>query len=254
MTALLRRGMANLRLAWRLLVMFLHMFVGVGLCVAALPRDPSVVRTPRQMRIIQWWTRRAARILGLRVRTQGAPPDSVVCLIANHPSWLDILAIGGLHPVRFLSKAEVADWPIFGYLAERGGTLFIRRGMGAKMAAQHIKTRLAAGENVVLFPEGSSAHADPAVRRFHPRLLGAAIEAGTPVLPAAIAYRNNGGFINEVLQGDTSFVAHACAIMRQPRTTAIVHFGEPLRMDDKDLLAKTAHNWVRETTHSIYEA
>ncbi|EDN68558.1 Phospholipid/glycerol acyltransferase [Beggiatoa sp. PS] len=90
----------------------------------------------------------------------------------------------------FLSKQEIQNWPILGWLVERVGTLFIRRGeFGAsKQVSNVISEALRKNSNVLFFPEGTSTDGTN-VRRFHARLFQAAIDTGVLVQPIALRYR-----------------------------------------------------------------
>ena len=77
------------------------------------------------------WVRRflggVARLLGLRIRVEGAPLATHALHVANHISWLDILALGGTTAPRFIAKSEIAGWGLVGWLAAIGGAVFVSR-------------------------------------------------------------------------------------------------------------------------------
>ena len=104
------------------------------------------------------WHRTAARIAGLDVRLHGTPvTDRAVLYVANHASYFDIVALGATLPCAFVSKAEVDDWPVFGWLARQQRTVFIER--NARKASEHlaaVRERLEQGDHLVVFPEGTS--------------------------------------------------------------------------------------------------
>jgi 1-acyl-sn-glycerol-3-phosphate acyltransferase len=112
--------------------------------------------------------------------------------VANHVSWCDIPLLGMLRPLSFLAKAEVARWPVLGWLARQAGTLFIRRGAGdAAQINRQLADHLQQGGHLLIFPEGTSTDGS-GVRTFHPRLFACAIEAGCAVQPVAIRYLRDG--------------------------------------------------------------
>lgn len=99
------------------------------------------------------------RILGFRVVTRGAGPTTVkpVLYVSNHASYLDILILGSVLDGCFVAKAEVAGWPGFGFLARVAQTVFIDRKRGATVRERdQLSTRLANGDSLILFPEGTS--------------------------------------------------------------------------------------------------
>ncbi|MGM0772162.1 MAG: lysophospholipid acyltransferase family protein [Pseudomonadota bacterium] len=159
----------------------------------------------------------ASRCLGFRVSTQGTFSDRPVLYVSNHISWSDIPVLGGMVPLRFLSKAEVGRWPVIGWLAKQAGTLFIQRGSGkAGQARAEISGTLLRGQSVLVFPEGTTT-AGVTVLPFHSRLLHAAVDAGADIQPISIAYLRNGHpdhlapFI-----GDDEFQLHLARMLRQP--------------------------------------
>lgn len=101
----------------------------------------------------------ATKIIGLRLDVHGARPSQGPGLIvANHISWIDIIAIGSLVPCHFIAKSDVARWPVFGQLAKLTGVLFLdreRRTVTAPFRSL-MENNFAQGVTLVLFPEGTS--------------------------------------------------------------------------------------------------
>ena len=120
LTALIRTA----RALWRLLRTLLH--VGHGMAVVAL-QWRWLDEAGRHARI-QWWAAKLLRGRGLRLQLEGQVHGGATLLVANHVSWLDILAIHAVCPqARFVSKADVRHWPLLGWLVASVGTLFIER-------------------------------------------------------------------------------------------------------------------------------
>jgi len=181
----------TIRVIWRGGLLTFHLSLGIFL-------TPFVTRQDEQgywrvnHRIASWWHGRVARILGIRITTSGSPPQSPAMVVANHISWLDVILLGHLLPTCFLSKAEVRQWPLIGWLAMRAGTLFIRRGGGeAGSVSETIGKHLQHEGMLTLFPEGTTTDGRR-VRPFFSRLFAAAIETGSPVAPVAIRYLADG--------------------------------------------------------------
>lgn len=181
--------MRYFRITYRLLLLAIHVAVGLIIIATLLRHGEKRSPNARERDVIIWWQRRAARILGLRVRVLGIPPEQPVLMVSNHISWLDIPVLGSLVPVSFVSKIEIRRWPLLGVLAGRSGTLFIARGgrNAANRAAEQIAFRLRRGDSVAVFPEGTTTEGD-SVRRFHPRLFGGATHAEADIQPVAIRY------------------------------------------------------------------
>ncbi|MGE5514214.1 MAG: lysophospholipid acyltransferase family protein [Bacteroidota bacterium] len=135
------------------------------------------------------------RLLGFRVVVRGAAiaPDRPVLFVSNHTSYLDILILGSVLDANFVAKAEVSGWPGFGYLARIAKTVFIERSRGATgRERDQLGTRLAQGDSLILFPEGTSNDGNR-VLPFKSAFFAVAqhnTAAGTPlpVQPVSVAY------------------------------------------------------------------
>ena len=110
-------------------------------------------------------------------------------LVANHISWIDIYVINAALPAAFVSKAEVRQWPLIGWLAARHDTIFLQRGSRghARVINAEVAERLACGQHVAVFPEGTTTDGRRLLH-FHAALIQPALAAGRPVLPVAISY------------------------------------------------------------------
>lgn len=134
----------------------------------------------------------AARCAGIRVRLTGLPLRSHVLFVANHVSWLDILLIAGATGSAFVSKDDVARWPIVGWLARLNNTIFVARSnrRDARGQVDALRAALVTGQSVTLFPEGTTEGAGE-VLAFRASLLAAAADPPLPglkVQPVAIDY------------------------------------------------------------------
>ncbi|HKJ73621.1 MAG TPA: lysophospholipid acyltransferase family protein [Alphaproteobacteria bacterium] len=145
-------------------------------------------------RPIAWlWHAATLRIVGLKLRVVGEPRRRGTTLfVANHVSYLDILALGRRLDGLFIAKSEIADWPGIGGLARLGGTIFIRREMEAvREQCEQLTAVLNSGNDVILFPEGTSGLGD-GVLPFKTSLFEVSYmvrpETDLMVQPVAIAY------------------------------------------------------------------
>lgn len=183
--------MIALRVTRRILLLTVHVMLGVVLTPIVLKRHPdgSLRTNPT---VTSWWHNRLADILGVRVTVAGQRPAAPSLLVSNHVSWLDIIILGGLTHTDFLSKYEVRRWPVIGWLADRSGTLFIRRGSGdTRRVNDEIAERLRNDGLMTLFPEGTTTDGS-SVRPFFSRLFAAALDSGTAVVPVALRYHVDG--------------------------------------------------------------
>lgn len=138
-------------------------------------------------------------VLGVRVVRRGPAPRPGSLLVANHVSWLDILALVALggqsrpaaenQPPKLVAKREVGRWPAIGRLAAATGTVFVDRGRPRSLPATvaEVAAALRAGRSVAVFPEGTT-FCGVTRGRFRPAMFQAAIDAGAPVVPVAITY------------------------------------------------------------------
>ncbi len=218
---------------------------GIYLGGYALRRD-RIRRAAFRSRMIQRWARTSLWVLGARIRESGPPPESSL-VVSNHLSYLDILVLGSRFPSLFVSKAEVARWPVMGLLARTSGTIFVDRDRKRDLpkVASQIAGELEAGSSVVLFPEGtSSGGAD--LLPFRPSLLAPAAQTGRPVRYASLRYQAPPGHppASQCLcwWGDMAFGGHFWALLRLPYFDADVRFGaEPVGGTDRKVLAD--HLW-----------
>ncbi|THG74742.1 1-acyl-sn-glycerol-3-phosphate acyltransferase, partial [Pseudomonas sp. A-1] len=182
--------MRRLRLYARLLRLFAVLAEGalLGAWVGLRERLGGAPMALRQ-RLTWRFMRRLQAALPFSVQVRGRLPDTPVLWLANHVSWVDIAVLGALRPLSFLAKAEVAAWPLAGWLARQAGTLFIRRGGGDSLdLGRQLAGHLQHGRHLAIFPEGTSSDGS-GVLRFHPRLLAAAVDSGAAVQPVALRYR-----------------------------------------------------------------
>ena len=179
--------------ALKLVRMASHLLVG---SLTILLLFPHLDRHERGHRVTRW-AARFLRVLGIRSEVIGRPPPvggGGVLLAANHVSWLDIHLLHSLLPARFISKAEVRNWPLFGWLAEGIGTVFLVREKKAdamrvnQLMAEHLR----AGDCLALFPEGTTSDGS-GLLPFFPSLFQPAVEAGAQVWPVRIRYLNADG-------------------------------------------------------------
>lgn len=142
--------------------------------------------------VYRGWARAVCRICGLRLNIIGKPDGGPGCLyVANHCSYLDIPVLRAVIDATFVSRHDVAGWPLLGPLARMTGTLFFeRRARRSGEQARDVAGQLEKGTSIILFPEGTSTDGNR-VLPFKSSLF-AAIERGQPgmrrVQPVTIAY------------------------------------------------------------------
>ncbi|NCP12986.1 MAG: 1-acyl-sn-glycerol-3-phosphate acyltransferase [Sphingomonadales bacterium] len=102
--------------------------------------------------------RYAARVCGARVEVIGTHLKRDVFFVANHISWVDILALAGASGTAFVAKAELAEAPMVGWLASLNRTVFVKREnrMGVAEQINALKEALVDNWSVTVFPEGTT--------------------------------------------------------------------------------------------------
>ena len=174
---------------------FVRIFAYLALTAILLPIQAFALKFsgPLSVRLPVFYHRRCVRLLGFRIRVHGKMHSNGPVLFAcNHTSYSDIAVLGSLLPGSFVAKAEVASWPLFGVLAKLQRTVFVdRRPTKATKQRDEMIFRLEKGDNLILFPEGTSSDGN-AVLPFKSALFSVAqiTPYGRPLLvqPVSLAY------------------------------------------------------------------
>lgn len=188
---------------------------------------------------LQWF----GEAMGLDVRIEGTPLGRDVLYVANHLSWLDILALGGATPTFFISKDDVDGWPLVGMLARIGGTIFIDRNSrrAAHGQVDQLGQALLGHHPITLFPEGTTGDGR-SLFPFRPALFASVAPPppGIAVQPVAIDY---GAAASEICwTGDEDLGPNAANVLARPgRLVCTIRFLPPLApSDDRKALAAQA--------------
>ncbi len=216
--------MRALRATWRLTRAVLHLAHGIAIVQWRFDRFEARERTAR----IQWWSAKLLRLLGLRLEVLGEEPAPLAStlIVANHVSWLDIAAIHAVMPqARFVSKADVLQWPLVGRLVAGAGTLFIERERkrDAVRVVHHMAQALADAQTVAVFPEGTVGDGSK-VMAFHANLLQAAVATQARVLPLALRFSDAQGALSQaaLYLDDTTLLKSAWRLASEPSTRITV--------------------------------
>jgi 1-acyl-sn-glycerol-3-phosphate acyltransferase len=187
------------------------------------------------------WHRGCCAIFGLEIRVHGEPALAGGTLyVANHISYLDISVLGSVLNVPFVAKSEIAGWPVVGLIGRLGDTLFIERQAGqARGQRDALAVRLAAGERLILFAEGTSSSGER-VLPFKSALFAALVPGDAPqaiqMQPVTIAYpRFRGGLgIGHGMRplyawyGDMMLLPHIWSALGLPGAEVEVRFHPPV--------------------------
>ena len=227
----------------------------LGIFRLAIYGAVTLALTPVQILILLvaprfWWAlphayhKLCCRIMGLRVRVVGTPAAARPTLfVSNHVSYLDIPVLGSTVPVAFVAKREVAQWPGYGWLAKLQRTVFVDRRRNTTLEQRDsIRRRLASGDALVLFPEGTSNDGNR-ILPFRSALLSVAEAAPADrplaIQPVSIAYTSvNGVPLGWGLRplvawyGGMELGGHLWRFSRLGRVEVVVQFHGEVRVGD----------------------
>ena len=241
-----------LRYLYRVPLLLLHVLLAVALALVVFTWTRDSVsrkgREPLPHRLIRWWSRLLLRIFGFHVHRSGSPLPDPVMFVCNHSSWLDIELLHTQRAACFVAKAEIARWPLVGWLAACGGTIFHRRGSNHSLGVvmKEMVRCLERGRSVAVFPEGGT-NDGRTLKVFHARIFQAALDADVPVQPAALRFTRGGercydaGFLP-----DENFLGNFLRLLGDPPLDVEVHFLPPVSRsgDGRRRMAESAREAI----------
>jgi lyso-ornithine lipid O-acyltransferase len=199
-----------------------------------------------------------ARLIGIRVRVIGAPVTPVggrrVVYVSNHSSWVDIPVIGGVLDGCFVAKGDVAGWPVIGTIARLGRSVFVSRTRASTGKERDaMRAKLAAGDNLILFPEGTSSDGSRVLPFRTSFFAVAEARAGEDrtelplIQPVSVVYDRLGGLPAGrasrpvfAWYGDMDIASHFWRLTQNIglRATVLLHSPlDPARFDDRKALS-----------------
>lgn len=215
----------------------------------ALPGDRDGVRD----RWVGAWAGALLAIFGVRVRSRGARSlhGRGHLVVANHRSTADILVLLRTFGGHMVSRADLAGWPLVGRAARAVGTLFVDRAdvVSGASAVRAIRTRLAEGATVIVFPEGTTFLGDE-VRPFHAGAFVAALHSDADVIPVGLAYATGSGaqFVGE------SFPAHLSRMAAANPSSVAMCVGAPIAIGQTARAARVRDEAHAEVQKLVLEA
>jgi 1-acyl-sn-glycerol-3-phosphate acyltransferase len=233
------RLVRSLRYLYRVPLLLWHLLVDlplVLLLMSPLTGRLQVGGRRLEHRLSEAWSAGLLRIFGFRLRSFGMPLPGATVFVANHVSWVDIVMLHSQRAMGLVAKHEIARWPLVGWMAQRGGTIFHRRGSTESLGGvlHEMRARLHAGHSVGVFPEGRTRDGQE-VGPFHARIFLAAVEAGVPVQPVALRYGERGDAQTMVaFQPGEHFFGNFLRLLGEPARPAEVHFLEPIAANEAE--------------------
>jgi 1-acyl-sn-glycerol-3-phosphate acyltransferase len=188
--------MRFLRYVWRLpLLLFAASFglAGVVLLMGPVGRALTLAGERGDQWGIRNYSALLLRCFGMRATRVGTPLPGAAMFVANHVSWIDITLLHSQRVVGFVAKAEIAKWPLVGWLASQAGTIYHHRGDNDSLhgVMHQMLARLQEGRAVGVFPEGRTCNGRE-LGAFHARIFQPAVLAECPVQPVALKYGAGG--------------------------------------------------------------
>jgi lyso-ornithine lipid O-acyltransferase len=212
-----------------------------------------------------WYHRQVCKLIGIRLNVEGEIAEQQgVLIIANHVSWLDIAVLSAVAPVSFVAKQEVASWPFVSWLAKLQRSVFVDRNRRNEVGdkANEILERLAGGDHIVLFAEGTSSDGNSVVP-FKTALFAAAKPAGGAKMGAKVSAQTLALTYPKIYglplcrrgrhviawYGDMDMASHAWRLLGLGPIDAHIRIGPPVPLDafpDRKALARYAEHKVRK--------
>ena len=182
-------------------------------------------------RAVRAWSGGLMWVFGFRLARIGEPLPGATLFVANHVSWVDIEMLHSQRMMGFVAKREIASWPVVGWMATLGQTIYHQRGSTDSLSGviALMVERLRQGRAVGVFPEGRTRDGRE-VGPFHARIFQAAVEANVPVQPVALRYGARGEAQTAVAFGPReNFLTNFLRLLGEPARRAEVHFLEPVQ-------------------------
>jgi 1-acyl-sn-glycerol-3-phosphate acyltransferase len=233
-----RGGVARVcRYLYRVPLLLVHLLLFLPMLLIAMLPPWGRVRVGERTfehAAVNAWSAGLMWIFGFRLHRIGTPLPGAVLFVANHVSWVDISMLHSQRMMGFVAKQEIAGWPVVGWLAARGQTIFHQRGSTESLGGvmQEMVVRLREGKAVGVFPEGRTRGGHD-VGPFHARIFQAAVETQVPIQPVALRYGWRGDAQTIVAFGPKeSFFANFLRLLGEPARRAEVHFLAPIDTHD----------------------
>jgi 1-acyl-sn-glycerol-3-phosphate acyltransferase len=217
--------------------------IGIGVIIALhlIPIIMGVVFFKKKLawtlRKRQGIARHLVRFLNIEIHRSGTPVDGNFLFISNHQSYADPIVQATSLAFMPVAKAEVANWPLVGWGARITGVLYVKRESKQSRADTRaaIRSALAAGDPVLIYPEGTTSGGN-ATLPFRVSAFQVAAELGISVIPITINY----GRSDDKWGGKESFVTHFLKTFSKPKMDVWLDVGAPISDANwEQLLSKT---------------
>ena len=219
---------------------------------------PKSFRVRLQARLLNLWARSLARSLRIKVRVRGQVPSSDqdrLYLVSNHLGYLDVLVLASVWPLTFVSRHDLAYWPVLGPLTRMVGTVYVDRSssMRTEAVVKTVVRALEHGSHIHVFAEGKSTNGQQ-ILPFKTALFEAPVRAGVLVQPLTIRYlRVNGRPLTQATKdlvcwyGNKAFIPHTLRLLATRGLEVEIVFSGPIEPGtSRKVLARQARRLIEE--------
>ncbi len=210
----------------------------------------------RMTAIARFWGAGNARIIGMRIKVFGDPGRiSGGIIISNHQSYLDILIHASIFRIRFAPKAEIASWPVLGWILAISRPIWIRREskQSSHRTLKEYRETLEHGINLIIYPEGTTSDGT-VLLPFKSTPFEAVLSGDFRIWPILVKYTQEPGRPTLCWYGDMTLLPHCWEILGRKHIDAEVHILEPLSppsgMKRKEL-ARFVHDHMEKEYRKI---
>lgn len=230
-------------------------FLCILLTLCLMPAQWLLRALGRPTSIAKLYHWSVCKILGIKITVEGDIDKTPCLIIANHVSWLDIPVIGSVWPVYFVAKKEVGNWPGFSTLAKLQNTIFVDRNRRQSVLASRneIRSRIVAGDTVVLFPEGTSNNGRE-VFDFKSTFFSVVENTHLAAIPVTLVYETQRGLPMLRRQrpsvawvGDTEMLPHLWNFMKSGPITVRIIVHQTCVPENRKGMSKAAKNVIKST-------
>jgi len=241
---------------YRLLRIIAHVLWGVLLAIYYLDNNRKL--SEKEQQIVREWNRRFLKLMNIETRVHGDVHPGNHLMVANHISWKDIVLLNSIYTTRFVAKSEIARWPLVGWLSNKVGTLFVKRGniSDIRRLNEQIAKLMIDGEKVTLFPEGATGEGGE-ISHLYPGLFqsvidtqeAAAFESPVGVQPIVIIYKVDEQLSPDIpFTGNTHILENLWSILNYQHITADIYFTPAIDSQNttRKLLSQQSHQQMQE--------